>query len=124
MNCPKCQAAMEKVTFQDLEVDRCTACQGLWFAALVLERLQARKGSDVIDTGDPEVGAAHNAEGKIDCPVCHVRMVPMVDARQPHIWYEKCALCGGAFLDAGEFRDLKHHDRLDFFRDLLTPERE
>ena len=31
MNCPKCSSEMETVTYDDVEVDRCSGCQGLWF---------------------------------------------------------------------------------------------
>jgi hypothetical protein len=45
------------------------------------------------------------------------------DLDQPHIWFERCAVCGGSFLDAGEFRDVKHHTIVDFLKDLLAKER-
>lgn len=47
-------------------------------------------------------------------------MLKMVDAQQPHIWYETCAVCGGSFLDAGEFKDMKHFNFFDLIRDLLV----
>jgi 4a-hydroxytetrahydrobiopterin dehydratase len=31
----------------------------------------------------------------------------MVDAKQPHLWYEACTECYGIFFDAGEFKDFK-----------------
>ena len=34
MNCPKCSAEFETVSFKDIEVDRCTGCKGLWFDML------------------------------------------------------------------------------------------
>jgi Zn-finger nucleic acid-binding protein len=33
MECPKCQARMEVVVFEDMEVDRCVRCGGPWFDA-------------------------------------------------------------------------------------------
>ena len=45
---------------------------------------------------------------------------PDVDPAHPHIWYESCAVCGGAYLDAGEFRDEKSHSIRGFFRDLFA----
>ena len=57
LNCPKCAAAMEKVTFQNITVDRCTACRGLWFDALEQEHLAAIKGSEAIDVGARPAGA-------------------------------------------------------------------
>lgn len=50
-------------------------------------------------------------------------MVRMVDIDQHHIWFESCKICRGTFLDAGEFRDMKHHTLADYIRDLFTKER-
>jgi Zn-finger nucleic acid-binding protein len=47
-------------------------------------------------------------------------MLRMVDAQQPHIWYETCEECGGSFFDAGEFRDLKRHNFLGRIKDVLV----
>lgn len=116
MNCPKCNAAMEAVEFDEIEVDRCTDCGGLWFDILERETLKERAGSGAIDTGDAERGKAHNAIGKIDCPNGHTRMVRMVDHEQPHIWYEQCSTCGGAYFDAGEFKDYRTVTPADLIR--------
>ncbi len=40
MNCPKCIAPMVKVTFHNIEVDRCSNCQGLWFDEFEREELE------------------------------------------------------------------------------------
>ena len=118
LQCPKCQAAMDKVTFQTIEVDRCTACKGLWFDMLEREHLEALKGSESID-----VGARHEEDRgqtvRINCPVCHEPMIRMVEHRHPHVWYESCPVCFGVFFDAGEFREVKEHHALGFFRDLF-----
>jgi len=123
MQCPKCGHDMEKVTFQDVEVDRCKLCKGLWFDSLEHEALKKLKGSEEIDIGDAEVGELFNQEDSIDCPVCKVPMIRMVDRDQRHIWYEGCPSCFGLFFDAGEFRDFKFHTVMDFFRDLGSRER-
>ena len=114
LKCPKCAAGMEKVTFASVVVDRCVACRGLWFDAREHERLKDEEGSERIDTAAGAGGAPAEAEAggrasdaRIDCPVCHTRMIRMVDHRQPHIRYESCTVCHGAFFDAGEFRDYK-----------------
>jgi len=31
MQCPKCSGEMELVSYDQVEVDRCTSCGGLWF---------------------------------------------------------------------------------------------
>lgn len=123
MNCPKCQSKMEKVTFADVEVDRCTHCKGIWFNMLERERLKSVKGSEAIDVGNPENGAGYDTVDRIDCPVCRTRMIRMVDKDQPHIRYESCGVCHGAFFDAGEFTDYKDRTLKDFFKDFLARER-
>ena len=123
MNCPKCDAGMEKVTHGAIEVDRCTECGGIWFDMLEAEHLKDAGGSEVIDVGDSEVGKQYSAMKHVKCPVCHGEMIGMVDVRQPHIWYEGCTVCYGLFFDAGEFTDYKEETILDFFRDLFAKER-
>ena len=124
MKCPKCLNEMQKITYEDIEVDRCTNCKGLWFDILEKDDLLKVKGSEVIDTGDADAGKEYNRIDHYDCPNCNVEMIRMVDNKQPHIWFESCPQCYGMFLDAGEFRDLKEHTIVDWFRDLFTKERD
>ena len=121
MNCPKCTARMEKVSFESVEVDRCTHCHGIWFDEFEKDQLKALKGSEKIDIGDPS--ASQGLTDTIDCPVCHTQMTKMVDRKQSHIWYESCPVCYGVFFDAGEFKDYKQETLLDFFKRLGAKER-
>jgi uncharacterized protein len=117
MQCPKCNAPMEDVTYADITVERCTSCRGIWFDARKHVHLAAIKGSEAIDIGDPAVGKKYNQIGKATCPVCTSPMMRMVDVDQPHIWYESCKVCKGVFFDAAEFRDFKDHTIIDWFKD-------
>ena len=114
---------MERVNFQGIEIDRCTNCKGIWFDMREHEHLKKIRGSEAIDVGSPKTGAVHNRKGDVKCPRCGTKMIPMVDARQPHIWYESCPVCYGIFFDAGEFSDWKEETIMDFFRDLLASPR-
>jgi Zn-finger nucleic acid-binding protein len=119
ISCPKCKAAMEKVKFQNIEVDRCTSCKGLWFDMLEREHLDAMKGSESIDIG-PARKEDRAAVVRINCPVCHTPMIRMVDLKNRNVWYESCKVCYGVFYDAGEFRKHKESHVLGFFRDLFN----
>ena len=123
MNCPKCNSVMEKVTYQNIEVDRCTGCQGIWFDLLEHKQLKSMAGSEKIDIGSARTKPTTEA-GNINCPVCQTRMTRLVDVTQPHIQYENCPVCYGIFFDAGEFKDYKAETILDFFRDLSVKERQ
>ncbi len=124
MICPKCQHDMEEVDFEEIKVDRCPNCGGIWFDMLEKEHLKKMKGSESIDSGDPSKGKKFNQLDRIDCPVCHTPLLRMADNRQPHIWYESCPVCFGAFFDAGEFKDYRQETWQDFFRDLRSKERD
>ncbi|HAI13923.1 MAG TPA: hypothetical protein DCM28_19625 [Phycisphaerales bacterium] len=116
MRCPKCQNTMREVDFEGLTIERCECCKGLWFDLHECKKLIAIKGSEIIDAGSPSVGEEHNKLGVYDCPKCLHRMSQMVDHQQPHIWYEQCPGCGGVYLDAGEFSDLKDVTVMDMLK--------
>jgi uncharacterized protein len=119
MKCPRCSSAMETVQVEETQIDRCTKCGGLWFDEFELEDLTAKKGSEKVDTGRADTSAQHS-QAQLNCPKCTTLMLRMVDAQQPHIWYETCETCGGSYLDAGEFRDLKQHNLLGRIKDALV----
>ena len=123
MNCPKCDAMMETVTFHGVNVDRCVGCKGIWFDGLEHRRLKEMKGSEAIDTGSPLPRAERDRPGVLLCPRDKGRLIRMVDTDQRHIWVESCSVCHGVFFDAGEFRDLKDENVSDFFRNLFDKER-
>ena len=115
MLCPKCQNKMEQVETPFGEVERCTSCKGLWVDAFEQEEMvQIAKG---IDVGSSEIGKENNQIGKIKCPCCpNSQMLRMVDAKQPHIWYESCPTCYGRYFDAGELTDLSEKTLSDFLK--------
>lgn len=124
MNCPKCQEPMEIVRFEAIEVDRCTACKGIFFDGSEAEALRKLRGSEVIDVGDAAVGSAQNGNDRIRCPRDRTQMVRIVDAKQPHIWLETCSVCNGMFFDAGELRDWKHETLSDLVRSFFAKARD
>ncbi len=120
MQCSKCGSKFEVVVFNDVEIERCTGCNGLWFDMLEKEDLVRMQGSESIDIGDPAEGARFDSFRNARCPKCNVRMVHMVDKDQSHIHYECCPTCYGCFFDAGEFRDLKELTVAERFASMLS----
>ena len=119
MHCPKCDSEMERVVVEDIEVDRCKLCKGLWFDMLEKEDLVSIEGSESIDIGNTALGERYDSLQRVDCPKCHVEMLPMVDKDQTHIHYESCPTCFGTFFDAGEFRDLKTFTVVERFSEMV-----
>lgn len=117
--CPKCRGIMAPVTFNEIVIDRCQTCGGLWFDLLEHEDLKAAPGAEALDSGDPALGARYDRVGLIRCPVDNSPMVRMVDKARPSLWFESCPLCFGVFFDAGEFSDFREES----LRHLLIRDR-
>ena len=39
VRCPKCGGALEEISYEEVQIDRCTKCNGVWLDAGELERL-------------------------------------------------------------------------------------
>src|SRR5258706_12333698 len=114
MNCPKCRAAMETVAFEGIEVDRCTACKGLWFDVLEKEHLNDLKGPEVIDVGERPADAG-DAHRRRLCPGWKSLMITMSEMGPPQCTSETSRAFFGTFFDAGEFWWLRRGHELSPF---------
>jgi Zn-finger nucleic acid-binding protein len=110
MICPRCKHNLETVSYENIEVDRCLNCGGIWFDALEVEELKNIEGSEKIDDFNPLIKQKYNqATNQIKCPKCQSKMQKMLDIDQYSIWYEQCTKCRGIWLDAGEFTQFKQN---------------
>jgi len=123
MRCPKCRSDMQQIMIDGTEVDRCSSCHGLWFDSGELGKLRTREAAAALDIGDVDTGKKQNAIEHYRCPRCAGPMNRLVDPEQPHIWFEKCGSCRGAYFDAGELTDLATVSVSDFFKRFVTAER-
>jgi PAT family beta-lactamase induction signal transducer AmpG len=123
IRCPKCHADMEQFEIEEVEVDRCTRCGGIWFDAGEVDLLRTRETAAAIDTGRASDGRRYDAIDEYRCPRCGGEMGQRVDPRQRHIRYESCVDCDGSFFDAGEFRDLSSLTISDLFKRWTGPRR-
>ena len=120
LNCPKCNSPMEAVAFSGITVDRCKACQGIWFDGVEHRDLKKAKGAESIDTGSAKVGKEHDKMDGVACPVCGDEMAARPDPYQSHIRYEVCPRAHGVYFDAGEFRDYVKEGLADVFKDIMA----
>ena len=123
MRCPKCRSDMEPLMIDGTEIDRCSACHGLWFDAGELSKFSNKEAAAALDIGDVTTGKKQNQIEHYRCPRCAGPMNRLVDPEQPHIWFEQCGSCHGSYFDAGELSDLATVSVSDFFKRFVTPER-
>lgn len=122
MECPKCQATMELVRVDDVEVDRCVRCGGLWFDRLEDEAVRRLDGAEALDSGPAWQAPMHNAQGRTYCPRDGTLMRRFVSPERPELWVERCPECQGSFFDAGEFTALQETELGELVR-RSRPER-
>ncbi len=102
MDCPKCKASMDEISCDEVLIDRCTKCQGLWFDTGEAESLSDRWVAEYVDTGDPSLGEEMDEIDTIHCPRCSKPMRRFFDISESQLQYEECDE-HGKFFDAGEF---------------------
>lgn len=123
MDCPVCNNAMITLELQDVEIDYCTDCGGIWLDAGELEIL----------LGEPDKAAKLINSFKIDssstektrkCPICSKKMRKIiVGSSKPTLLIDKCRKAHGLWFDKGELNDIFERAQLDKdnkIRKLLT----
>lgn len=120
IDCPKCHAHMVRSIQGDLQIDRCPSCHGLWLDALERERILATpKLAQKLDSDPLPAAATRDDLRVINCPRDNSPMIAVSDPKQRHVRFEQCTVCGGAFLDAGELRDLSELTLIERIRTIL-----
>lgn len=119
MKCPKCLGAMKTANLNDIEIDRCEKCHGLFFDHLEKEILRSVQGAESIDIGDEFVGARLNEILDVACPKCQTKMEHVLHTDPFEIKFECCPACKGIYFDAGEFRDYLEDEVYQQFQKVI-----
>jgi Zn-finger nucleic acid-binding protein len=120
IDCPKCGTTMRQLRVDEIVIDRCETCYGIWLdGGERLKITSSPKLADVVDIGQARTGRAQDRLTQIDCPRCRQRMQHKKHPDQQHVGFEECQECGGSFFDAGELRDLSRLTLSDLLKHLL-----
>jgi Zn-finger nucleic acid-binding protein len=114
MNCPVCkESAMITLELNEVEIDYCTVCNGIWLDAGELEIL----------LGEPEKAKALIESFRVDtdvtekpkkCPICDKKMQKVIVGHsKPPLLIDKCSRGDGLWFDKGELNDIFEKAKLD-----------
>lgn len=114
MDCPVCKdSAMITLELNEVEIDYCTVCNGIWLDAGELELL----------LGEPEKAGQLLSSFRIDsmstekirkCPICDKKMQKViVGSAKPILLIDKCHKGDGLWFDKGELKDIFDRALLD-----------
>ncbi len=104
--CPKCNDVLKRFHVENVEVDKCPSCDGIWLDAGELVKLKLAPNKQGLLERDKKEGGrkAPPSAGhlQLGCPACDGKMKPL--ALQPKVILDHCGSCGGLWLDHKELR--------------------
>jgi len=109
VKCPACSNLMIVVEHNQIELDYCTNCQGVWFDSEELELLLESMSLESLNLflnnviNFPE---AKPSEKKRRCPICNQKMKKTTIGQQPEILIDVCQQGHGLWFDSGEVGQL------------------
>ncbi len=114
---------MITLELQDVEIDYCTDCGGIWLDAGELELLlgELEKAKQLLDSFKID---SKSAEKIRKCPICDKKMKKViVGSSKPILLIDKCRKSDGLWFDKGELHDIFERAELDKdnkIQELLT----
>ena len=114
MDCPVCtESAMITLELNEVEIDYCTQCEGIWLDAGELEQLlgDTKKSKELINSFKVDSNSAEEAR---KCPICDKKMQKIViGSSEPKLLIDKCGKGDGLWFDKGELHDIVEKAQLD-----------
>ena len=106
MDCPVCRNAMITLELDEVEIDHCLGCGGIWLDAGELEMLlgDSAKASAVVAS----FSAADRCKEKPrKCPICLKKMEKiLVGQDDKTVLIDRCPKADGLWFDSGELEDI------------------
>ncbi|UCH52098.1 MAG: zf-TFIIB domain-containing protein [Chloroflexota bacterium] len=112
MICPVCKNDMIVVEYNNIELDHCNDCHGVWFDSTELELLlkcMNLQSQDMLLEDILKSPEAESTEKKRKCPICRKKMKKTNIAEHPGVLVDVCPQGHGLWFDGGELSQLLKH---------------
>lgn len=105
MDCPVCKEPMIVLELNEIEIDHCISCRGIWLDAGELELLL--EGAEEKDNLLSSFKVHRiNKEQVRKCPICLKTMEKVLCGTDKKILIDKCHSNDGIWFDADEFEEI------------------
>ena len=119
MKCPACDELMIVLELEEIEIDYCTECEGIWLDGgeleLLLEEVSEKEellaSFKVDDSSD---------ETKIRCPICIKKMEKVLVGKENKILLDRCKNHHGLWFNKGELYEVVKLGSIDEENKILT----
>ena len=108
IRCPKCKTEMEALAHEDLVVDQCPSCHGVWLDKGELDAVMRHKLANVLDARISAFEMHDHDEVPARCRRCDKEMVALVGPGEVRM--DWCVECEGLFFDHGELSAIDRYE--------------
>ncbi len=126
MNCPLCKEPLIVLELDEVEIDYCTSCEGIWFDAGELELLLEDSAEKDHFLSSLEVDRTAKEKAR-KCPICSKRMEKVCPVSDRRFHIDRCRRNDGIWLDGGELEQIvrmtgfgKDHRVLRLLKDMFA----
>ncbi len=100
MNCPKCISPLNEIVIENVCLDFCPHCKGIWFDKEELAFVTELRN----DLPNPQADRTEGKDTVFPCPRCdkkleELKFIPLLD-----LLIDRCPACHGIWLDNGELQ--------------------
>ncbi len=112
MNCPVCDTPLIILELDNVEIDHCTKCNGIWLDGGELEILLANSSHKAELLASFKIDK-NSDEKKFKCPICNKKMEKVLCGKDENILIDRCIYHHGLWFDHGELEQLIESGGLD-----------
>jgi len=106
MQCPQCNQQMKRSLINDITIDECLTCKGMWFDQGELDDVKDEVLPDInwlgVDTWQDQADLLVKGTRRL-CPKCRNTTLTRITDQQSEAVIDICAQCKGSWLAAGQF---------------------
>ena len=105
MNCTSCKEPMIVLELDQVEIDHCLSCTGIWLDAGELEILlgDEEKATKALDNA---LSLGETRPGKRRCPICGKHMDIIIAGAEHKVEIDRCRKHHGLWFDKGELEEI------------------
>jgi len=105
VNCPACSNPLIVLELNEIEIDYCTACEGIWLDSGELELMlgDSSEKDKLLASFTPD---QRHDEKQINCPICRSKMNKVLVDSVHKITLDECKKKCGFWFDKGELLDV------------------
>jgi len=118
MDCPRCRRMLGEIKLDDLVLDRCAECGGMWFDFAELERILSRDARVLRDLLPDVEMRPQPEEDSLPCPRCGGTLIRMRTSPGRVIYYA-CFTCYGRWLDGSVIEGAVRQTLLGKYEELF-----